>query len=123
MSGWLTSGGKNDPLDGDGEEEHDDQRQRHGEQRRHAALMQADQRQRREHDHDSLREVEDARGLEDEHEAERDQRVEDAGNQPLPDDLEEEIGRSHHVREGRHKDRMQAFHSQVLPVAQCGTPR
>ena len=55
-------------ADGEGERE----------ERRHALLVQADQGQRREHDHDALREVEHARGLEDENEAEGDQRVEDA---------------------------------------------
>jgi hypothetical protein len=46
--------------------------------------MQADQRQRREHHHDSLREVEHARGLEDQHEAERNQGVERAADEAFP---------------------------------------
>ena len=61
--------------------------------------MQADERQRREHHHDALGEIEHARGLEDEHEAERDQRIEDAGDEPLPDRLRQKIGRGDHLSE------------------------
>ena len=60
---------------------------------RHAVLVEADQRQRREHHHDALREIEHAGGLEDQHEAERDQRIEHAGDQALPQRLREQIGR------------------------------
>jgi hypothetical protein len=42
---------------------------------RHAALLDADKRHRREKGHDPLRVVEDARGLEDQDEAQRHQRV------------------------------------------------
>ena len=50
----------------------DRERERH--EGRDAKLMQADERQRREHHHDALGEIEHAGGLEDQDEAERDQR-------------------------------------------------
>ena len=93
MSGWLTSGRSTTRSIADRQQEHHAERQRQRQQRRHALLVQADQRQRREHDHDALREIEDARGLVDQHEAERDQRVEHARDQALPQHLQEEIGR------------------------------
>ena len=75
------------------EREHD----HHAERRRAAppraaapCSMQADERQRGEEHHRALREVEHARGLVDQHEAERDQRVHDAGQQAADQHLEEE---------------------------------
>jgi hypothetical protein len=47
-----------------------------------------------------LREVEDARRPEDQHEPQRDQRIEDARHEPLPDHLKEEVRRADHVGEG-----------------------
>jgi hypothetical protein len=84
---------QHDALDRHGQHEHHAERQNHGEESRHAHLVEPDQRQRREHHHDALGEVEHARGLEDQHEAERDQGVEHAGDEPLPDGLGEQIGR------------------------------
>ena len=46
-------------------------------------------RQRREQHHRALREVEDARGLVDQHEAERDQRIQHAGHQAAEQGFEE----------------------------------
>ena len=74
---------QHDALDGDGEDEHD-QRASSGTASSAGTPFswRADQRQRREHHHDALREIEDARGFVDQHEAERDQRVEDAATRP-----------------------------------------
>ena len=70
----------------------------------HALLVQADERQRGEHHHDALREIEDAGGLVDQHEAERDQRIENAGDEAFPDRLRQQIGRRDHLREGIDED-------------------
>ena len=78
------------PLDGEGERQHDQAGEHDGEQQRHAALHQADQRQRRKQHHHALREIEDARGLVDQHEAQRDQRVHHARQDAADDDLAEE---------------------------------
>ena len=74
--------------------------------------MQADQRQRREHHHDALGEIEHARGLVDEHEAEGDQRIKDAGDEPLPDRLGQKIGRGDHLGEGVDEDGAKDIHRQ-----------
>ena len=52
-------------------------------------IERARHRQAGEQHHRALREVEDARGLEDQHEAERDQRVQDARQQAADQDLDE----------------------------------
>ena len=57
---------------------------------RQARARQADERQRGEEHHRALREVEHARRLVDQHEAERDERVHDAGQQPADQHFEEE---------------------------------
>jgi hypothetical protein len=67
-------------------------------------LREARHRQRREEDHRALREVEHARGLEDQDEAERDQRIEHPGHQAAEQGFEEE----------RHRD---------LPPVQWAVPR
>jgi hypothetical protein len=69
-------------------------------------LVESDQRQRREHHHDALREVEHAGRLEDQHEAERDQRVEHAGDEALPDRLGEQVRRLDHLLE---RDRRRSY--------------
>ena len=68
------------------------------------SVVQADQRQRREHHHDALREIEHAGGLEDQHEAERDQRVEHAADQALPQRLHQQVRRLRHLHEGVDED-------------------
>ena len=83
-------------------------------------LVQPHQRQRREHHHDALREIEDARGFVDEHEAERDQRIEHAADETLPDRLDEQVRRRDHLREGVDENRVQEVH-RLRP--QCATPR
>ena len=83
---------------------------REREKRRHAVRVQADQSQRREHHHDALREIEYAGGLEDQHEAERDQRIEHAGNQALPQRLHEQVGRGAHLHEGVDEDLVEEMH-------------
>ncbi len=80
------------------------------EERRHALLVQPDERQRREHHHDALREVEHARRLEDEHEAERDQRIEDAGDEALPERLHQEVRRVDHQHERLDEDLEEEVH-------------
>ena len=57
----------------------------------HAALDQRHEGQRGEEHHRALREVEDAGGLVDQHEAERHQRIHDAGEQAADQDFEEEL--------------------------------
>ena len=68
-------------LDRIGKRDHDRDRQCEREDERHE-LGEPRERQRGEQHHRALREVEHARGLEDQHEAERDQRVEHAGQKP-----------------------------------------
>ena len=90
IGGLLTSGRSTarsmamPSSDHDGEG--DDQRQRE----RHAAFDQADEGQRREQHHRALREIEHARGLVDQHEADRDQRIHDAGQQAADQHFDEE---------------------------------
>ena len=79
--------------------------------RRHAALIEADQCERGEHHHDALREVEYAGCLEDQHEAERDQRVQNAGNQPLPQRLHQQIRRRAHLHERIEEDLVEQDHA------------
>ena len=86
---------------------------------RDALFVQADQRQRREHHHDALGEIEHARGLVDEHEAERDQRIKDAGDEALPDRLGQKIGRGDHLGEGVDEDGANEVHRRRY----CPTPR
>ena len=66
---------------------------------RSAALDQPDEGQRREQHHRALGEVEHARGLVDQHEAERDERIHDPAQQPADDHLEHEFGVVPHVGE------------------------
>ena len=114
MSGWLTSGRSTTRSMATASMNMTTQRQRQRKQRRHALLVQSDERQRREHDHDALGEIEDARGLVDQHETERDQCVEHAGDQPFPQDLQQKIGRRDHVREGLDEDCVQ--HGQSISL-------
>ena len=97
--------------DGDGEDER--------EPRRNAGFVEADERQGGEHHHDPLREVENAGRLEDQHEAERDQRIEDTADKALPQDLQQKVRRPRHLQEGVDEDRMEELHR----GPQCGTPR
>ena len=96
--GLVDERAQHDPLDGEGEEEHDAEGEEDGEGGRNAALVQADEGQRGEDHHDALGEVEHAGGLEDQDEAERDEGVEHAGDEALPEGLDQE------VRLGRHED-------------------
>ena len=101
MSGWPTSGRKHDPLDRDGQHEHHQQRAPRTRARPATPIcVQPHQRQRREHHHDALRKVEDPARPEDQHEAQRDQRIEDARHQTLPQHLQQEVRGGDHVREG-----------------------
>ena len=63
--------------------------------------MQADEGQRGEEHHRALREVEHARRLVDQHEAERDQRVHHAREQAADQHFEEELMRIPWSRHGR----------------------
>jgi hypothetical protein len=103
--GLVDQRAQHQPLDAERERVHDRDRQDRARPRRDALFVQADQRQRREHHHDALREIEHARGLVDEHEAERDQRIKHAADEALPDRLREQIGRGDHLREGIDEDR------------------
>ena len=87
-----------------GKDEHHEDRTGEGQPGRHPHLGETDERQRREDDHDPLREVEDARRTEDQDEAQRDERVEDAGDEPFPQDLQQEIRGREHVAERRDED-------------------
>ena len=119
MSGWLTSGPQHQPLDRDREPVHDGDREDQRDPGGDALFMQADQRQRREHHHDALGEIEHARGLVDEHEAERDQRIEDAADEALPDRLRQKIGRGDHLGERVDEDGVQEVHG-LTPHAEIG---
>ncbi len=66
---------------------HDGQSER--DKRRYAVLMQAYQRKRSEHDHNALREIEYAGRLEDQDKAERDQSIEHAGDETVPQGLDQ----------------------------------
>ena len=100
---------EDDPLDQDGEQQHHPQRADDREDRGHLPaeavdlgaqhgvdqlreghlpVLKADQRQRREQGHDALRIVEDARGLEDQNEAERDERIHHSRQQAVQDHLD-----------------------------------
>ena len=122
MSGWLTSGRSTTRSMATASRNMTTERQRHARAAPARPFVQADQRQRREDDHDALREIEDARGFVDQHEAQRDQRVEHAGDQPLPQHLEQEIRRAGHVGERLDEDGMQKFHVPVS-LARWTAPR
>ena len=102
------------PLDRHGEHEHHDDGERERHKGRDAVLVQADQRQRGEHHHDALREIEHAGGLEDQHEAERDQRIEHARDQPIPQRLHKQIRRRAHLHEGIDEDFVEKVHRRSL---------
>ena len=118
MSGWLTRGLQHQPLDADRKPVHDGDREGEGDSCRDALLVQPDQGQGGEHHHDALREIEHARGLVDQHETQRDQRVEDAADKALPDRLRQKVGRGDHLRERIDEDGVHEVHA-----AQCPTPR
>ena len=115
MSGWLTSGRSISRSTAEGEHEHDDDGQAERDERRHAVLVQSDQRERGEHHHDALREIEHARRLEDQHEAERDQRVKHAGDEAVPQRLHQQIRRRAHLHERIDEDFVEEVHRLALP--------
>ena len=84
------------------------------EEGRNALLVEPDQDQGREDDHDALREIEDAGGLEDQDEAERDQRVEHTRDQALPEGLDQKIRRFAHEEEGFDEDLEEHVHHRAL---------
>ena len=77
------------PLDRECEGQHDQGGGNEGQRRRHD-FHQPDQRQCREQAHRALREVEHPRRLEDQHKAERHQRIEDARQEPADQHFEDE---------------------------------
>ena len=117
--GLIDQRPQHDALDRDGEHEHHADGEAEREEGReiaglHAPLAQqrveADQRQRGEHHHDALREVEYAGRLEDQHEAERDQRIENARDQPLPQRLHQQVRRRAHLHERVDEDLVEEVH-------------
>src|SRR5262249_53281627 len=64
--------------------------------------------------HDALREVEHARGFEDQYEAERDQRVEHSGDEALPQRLHQEVGRSAHLHERVDENLVEEVHGRTF---------
>ena len=86
----LTSGLQHRALDAEAEQRHRRQRRRQRGREGEAVLDQADEGQRREEHHRALREVQHARGLVDQHEADRDQRVHHAGEQAADQHLDQE---------------------------------
>ena len=90
IGGWLTSGRSTTRSVAMPSSHH--HRERHDERQPEipAALDQRHEGQRGEEHHRALREVEHARGLVDQHEAERDERVHHAGEQPAGQHLDEE---------------------------------
>jgi hypothetical protein len=113
------------PLNREGEAEHHGNRQCKRDIGRNAVFMQPDQRKRREHHHDALGEIEDSGSLEDQHEAECDQRIEHAGHQALPQGLHQQIGRGAHLHERIDEDFIEGIHRDPSQrrVRQCATPR
>ena len=103
IGGWLTSGPQHRPLDHDADHDHRHERDRHRTPERNAALDQADEGQRREQDQRALSEVEHARGLVDDDEADRDQGVHHARQQAAEQHLEEELELGHQCAR-RHRD-------------------
>jgi hypothetical protein len=101
-------------FDGEGEHEHDGDGERQRQEGVEAGIVQADQRQRGEHHHDALGEIEHAGGLEDEHEAERDQGIEHAGDEAVPQRLRQQIGRLRHLHEGVEEDHVEHMHRMIL---------
>ncbi len=81
---------QDDALDHEAQHDHDGERGRQREPRGRPVLQQADEGKRGEEHHRALREVEDAGRLVDQHEAQRDQRVHDAGKQAADQHFEEE---------------------------------
>src|SRR5213594_2250365 len=90
---------EHEALDDPGERDHHGGRPQERRDDGHAPLQQADQRERREQDHRTLGEIEHPRGLEDEHEAERHERVHEPGEDAAREHLHEEGRRAHHVLE------------------------
>ena len=78
-------------LDGDADRYHDGESDDQRQCERHAALDQADEGERCEQQQRALREIEHARGLVDQHEADRDKRIHDAGEQAADEHLDEEL--------------------------------
>ena len=105
--GLVDQRAQDQALDGEGEHDHHrdgqdergDHRRNGGQARRAQHRLEADQGQRGEQHHDALGEVEHARCLEDQDEAERHQRIHDAGHEPADDDLEQEHGVARHIGE------------------------
>src|SRR6185437_2297402 len=112
---------QHDALDDEGERHHHRDRRQEGEPYRHAEIDEADEGERREQDHDALGEIEDARRLVDQHEAEGDERVHDAGQEPADDHLEEELGVVGDAGEGRDEDRLEEIHALSAPRS-CPSP-
>jgi hypothetical protein len=81
---------QDDLLDREREHEHGHERDAERRPEAEATLDEAHERQRREEHHRALREVEDARGLVDEDEADGDHRVHDPGEQAAHEHLDEE---------------------------------
>ncbi len=115
IGGWLTSGRSTKRSVTMPNTIMIDEREHQRDAERRTLREDADERQRREVHHRALREVEDARRLVDQHEAERDERVHHAREQAADQDLEEELHRQ--WRRGSHR-------RDAPPIAhQCTTPR
>jgi hypothetical protein len=109
--------------------QHHHDREREGERgdERHL-LHEPHERERGEEHHRALREIEDARGLEDEHEADGDEGVENAGHQSAQHDLEplaEFRVPEHHRRDGARDEQHEEGRREVALGCrhQCFTPR
>ena len=117
--GLVDQRAQHQPLDAEGKDEHHPDGHRERDKGRHALPVQPHERERREHHHDALREIEHAGRLEDQRKAERDQRVEHAGDEPLPQRLHQQVGRLPHLHERVDEDLIEDVHRS----AQCATPR
>ncbi len=82
---------QDDALDQQAQYNHRCERERQREPEVEAVLDQAHAGQRRKEHHRALREVEHARSLVDQHEADRHQRVHDSGKESADQDFEEEL--------------------------------
>ena len=92
-----------------------------GEPGGHPVLLETDQGEGREEHHDALREVERLGGFEDQDESERHERIHDASQQPVRDDLGKEHRILRHVDERGDEKSGQSFHNGM--DQSCTVPR
>ena len=108
--GLVDQGPHDEALDRQRQNAHDGDRQDERQNGRNAFLMEADQGECCEHDHDALGEIEHARGLEDQDKTQGNEGIEHARHEALPQNLGQEVGCPCHLREGLEEDLAQEVH-------------